>query len=146
LVMPFFLKNLGIKKIMLIGMAAWAARYFAFAFGDAGPSIWMLYGGIILHGVCYDFFFVTGRIYVDQKAAARFRGAAQGFLAFVTLGVGYFIGAIVSGKVVDRYTVASGGTAGHDWNSIWMVPAVMAVVVFVVFAVFFRERAEPLVD
>ena len=138
LAMPFLLLKLGIKRILLVGMAAWTLRYVMFAFGNVDANLWMLYAGIILHGVCYDFFFVTGQIYVDQRAPAAIRGAAQGFLAFVTLGAGLFVGALVSGKIVDKYTLAGGG---HDWNSIWMVPAVMAAVVFVVFAIFFHERA-----
>ena len=139
LVMPLFLVRLGVKRMMLIGMGAWAARYLLFAYGDAGALVPLLYGGIILHGICYDFFFVTGQIYVDQRANARIRAAAQGFLAFATLGVGYFIGAIVSGRVVQAYASA-GGTA-HDWRSIWLVPASAAAGVLVMFALAFREKA-----
>jgi nucleoside transporter len=140
LVMPLFLVRLGVKRMMLIGMGAWALRYVLFAFGDAGALVPLLYGGIILHGICYDFFFVTGQIYVDQRANARIRAAAQGFLAFATLGVGYFIGAIVSGRVVQAYASA-GGTA-HDWRSIWLVPTSAAAAVLVLFALAFREKAE----
>ena len=139
LVMPWFLLRLGVKKMLLIGMGAWAARYVLFAFGDAGALVPLLYGGIILHGICYDFFFVTGQIYVDQRANVRIRAAAQGFLAFATLGVGYLIGAIVSGRVVQAYASA-GGTA-HDWRSIWLVPATAAAAVLVLFALAFREKA-----
>jgi len=139
LVMPVFLVRLGVKRMMLIGMGAWALRYLLFAFGDAGALVPLLYGGIILHGICYDFFFVTGQIYVDQRANARIRAAAQGFLAFATLGVGYFIGAIVSGRVVQAY--ASAGGAAHDWRSIWLVPASAAAGVLVLFALAFREKA-----
>jgi nucleoside transporter len=134
ILMPWFLIRLGVKKIMLIGMAAWAARYFLFANGGLGANVWMLYLGILLHGVCYDFFFVTGQIYVDQQAGERIRAAAQGFIAFVTMGVGNFIGAWASGRVVERYATAG----GHDWNAIWMVPAVGAAVILVVFALLFR--------
>jgi nucleoside transporter len=133
--LPWFLFRLGVKRILLIGMAAWAARYALFARGDAHDMIWMLYLGILLHGVCYDFFFVTGQIYTDEQAGPRIRAAAQGFLAFLTQGVGYLIGAYVSGTVVNSYTIAAGG---HDWRSIWLVPATMAVVVLGVFAVLFR--------
>jgi nucleoside transporter len=139
LVMPLFFARLGVKWMLLIGMAAWSARYFLFAFGDTGGMAWMLYLGILLHGICYDFFFVTGQIYVDRRAGVRIRAAAQGFLAFVTLGVGYFIGAIVSGRVVEAYTL-EGAVVTHAWRSIWVVPAVGAAVVMVLFALFFRER------
>jgi nucleoside transporter len=137
LIMPFMLVRLGIKNVMMIGMAAWSLRYVLFGFGDAGSLIWMLYLGIILHGICYDFFFVTGQIYVDQKADLRIRGAAQGFIAFVTLGVGMYIGAWASGAVVDAYTLPDGT---RNWDAIWMVPAVGAGVVLLIFAVFFRPE------
>ena len=143
LLLPLALTRLGVKKIMLIGMAAWALRYFMFAIGNVGSLVWMLYLGILLHGVCYDFFFVTGQIYVDQQAGPKIRAAAQGFIAFVTLGVGLFIGSWVSGKVVDAYAVTGpSGVATHDWRSIWMIPAIGAAVILVVFALLFRPRAE----
>ena len=96
LVMPWFFKRLGVKYMLLVGMAAWTTRYVLFAYGDAGAQVWMLYGGILLHGICYDFFFVTGQIYVDRRAPADLRAAAQGLIAFVTLGVGMFIGSWAS--------------------------------------------------
>jgi nucleoside transporter len=140
LVMPVLLVRLGVKKMLLIGMAAWAVRYVFFAYGDAGPSVWMLYGGILLHGVCYDFFFVTGQIYVDQRADVRIRAAAQGLIAFVTLGVGMFIGAWASGQIVAAYALEAGG---HDWQTIWLVPAAAAAAVLVLFALFFRPDQQP---
>src|SRR5436190_5208399 len=130
LVMPWFFRRLGVKYMLLVGMAAWTARYLLFAYGDNGPLVWMLYAGILLHGICYDFFFVTGQIYVDRKAPADLRAAAQGFIAFVTLGVGMFIGSWASGKVVDMFATPG----GHDWHQIWLVPAAGALVVLLLFA------------
>jgi nucleoside transporter len=134
LVMPWFFRRLGIKWMLLVGMLAWTARYTFFAFGTHADLVWMLYAGILLHGICYDFFFVTGQIYVDTKAPGDLRAAAQGFIAFVTLGVGMFIGSWASGRVVDAFAVAG----GHDWHRIWMVPAGGAAFVLVLFALFFR--------
>jgi len=142
LVMPWFFRRLGIKYMLLAGMAAWAARYLLFAGGNNGPLVWMLYAGIILHGVCYDFFFVTGQIYMDREAPDHLRAAAQGFIAFATLGVGMFIGSWLSGKVVDAFSVAAVSETHHMWNRIWLVPAAGAAAVLVLFAMFFRASEE----
>ena len=142
LVMPWFFRRLGIKYMLLTGMAAWAARYLLFAGGNNGPLVWMLYAGIILHGVCYDFFFVTGQIYVDGKAPGDLRAAAQGFIAFATLGVGMFIGSWLSGRVVDAFAVASGPATHHLWDRIWLIPAAGAAAVLILFAVLFRTPEE----
>jgi nucleoside transporter len=143
LVMPWFFRRLGVKYMLLVGMAAWTARYLMFAYGNNGDLVWLLYGGILLHGICYDFFFVTGQIYVDRKAPSDLRAAAQGLIAFVTLGVGMFIGSWVSGRVVDSFaTVASDGTAAHAWDRIWLVPAAGAAIVLVLFAVLFQSDRE----
>jgi nucleoside transporter len=136
--LPVLLLRFGIKNILLLGMAAWGARYLLFAYGDTGPNAWMLYVGILLHGVCYDFFFVTGQIYVDQRAGLRIRAAAQGFLTLVTQGVGYLIGSVVSGLVVQRFAHAAGG---HDWRAIWLYPALGAALILLVFAFLFRPGA-----
>jgi nucleoside transporter len=138
LLMPFFFVRLGVKNMLLVGMAAWMARYLFFAFGDNHALVWMLFLGILLHGVCYDFFFVTGQIYVDGRAPLHIRAAAQGFITFVTYGVGMFIGSYLSGWVVDQYVTAG----GHDWRTIWLIPAAMAFAVLVLFAAFFSNRQE----
>ena len=139
LVMPSFFRRLGVKNMLIVGMAAWAARYLLFAYGNNGSLVWMLYSGILLHGICYDFFFVTGQIYVDQKAPPNLRAAAQGLIAFVTLGLGMFIGSWVSGRIVDAFALPGGG---HAWEKIWIVPAAMAGAVLLLFAAFFKSALE----
>jgi nucleoside transporter len=135
LLMPWCFRRMGVKVMLLVGMAAWAARYMFFAYGNASALMWMLYAGILLHGVCYDFFFVTGQIYVDKKAPIEVRAAAQGLIAFVTLGVGWFLGSWASGRVVDAFAT----NPGHDWHRIWLVPAAGAAAVLLLFALFFRS-------
>jgi nucleoside transporter len=139
LVMPFFFRRLGVKWMLLIGMFTWALRYVLFASGDGGALVWMVYLGIIVHGICYDFFFVTGQIYVDKKAPLHIRAAAQGFIAFVTLGVGMFVGSYLSGWVVDQYTYTQRGAQLHTWQPIWLIPAAFSAGVLVLFALFFRS-------
>jgi len=144
LIMPWMLVRLGVKRMLLVGMAAWTARYLLFAWGNADTLAWMLYSGILLHGICYDFFFVTGQIYVDQQADVRIRAAAQGLIAFVTLGVGMFIGAWSSGQIVQAYATASaGGIVSHAWASIWIIPAAAAAAVLVLFALAFKPEKTP---
>ena len=139
LLLPWFLRRFGVRWILLIGMAAWSLRYFLFGHGNSGPLMWMLYAGILLHGICYDFFFVTGQIYVDQQAGVKIRAAAQGFIAFITQGLGLFIGGWLSGRVVDAYR--TGET--HNWLAIWNVPAIGALVILIVFAFLFRPTSQP---
>ena len=140
LLMPWFIVRLGIKRMLLVGMAAWTTRYLLFAYGNAGSGMWMLYLGLLLHGVCYDFFFVTGQIYVDKQADVRIRAAAQGFIALVTLGAGQAIGSWLSGRVVDMYATGTGAAVQHDWRAIWIVPAVGALGVLLIFAALFKPN------
>jgi nucleoside transporter len=137
LLLPFFLSRFGTKVVLLIGMAAWGARYLLFANGNVGDAAWMLYAGILLHGICYDFFFVTGQIYVDQRAGVKIRAAAQGFITFITQGLGYLVGSLASGLVVQQFAHPSG--TGHDWPAIWLRPAVGAAVILILFALVFRN-------
>lgn len=135
LLMPLFFVRLGVKKMLAIGMIAWVARYLFFAFGNADSNYWMLIAGIVLHGICYDFFFVTGQIYTDRLAGEKFKSAAQGFITLATYGVGMLIGSIISGMVVDKYAV----DGGHLWYNIWIIPASIAAVVVLLFLIFFKD-------
>ncbi len=138
LVMPFFFIRLGVKWMLAIGMLAWVLRYglFAGAWAGAGGDhiTWMILGGIILHGICYDFFFVTGQIYTERTAPPEVRAQAQGFLVLVTQGVGMLIGNQVFGRLVDHYS----GDEGTDWQTVWAIPAAFALLVLVVFVLLFK--------
>lgn len=133
--MPFFFVRLGIKKMLLIGMLAWVIRYLLFGWGDAGSGMWLLYGGIILHGICYDFFFVTGQIYTDQKAGEKIRSSAQGMITLATYGVGMLVGFWLAGLIAEHYKTAQ----GHDWTSIWMIPAGISALILIAFLLFFKD-------
>lgn len=134
---PFMFNRIGVKNMLLLGMVAWILRYVCFAYGNTGANEWMLYAGIILHGVCYDFFFVTGYMYTEKKAGAQIKNAAQGLFTFATYGVGMFIGTWFSGVIVDKYVVTP---TTHNWTNIWYVPAGIAAAVLVYFLLFFREK------
>jgi nucleoside transporter len=136
LAIPFLFNRIGVKNILLIGILAWILRYVLFAYGYGEPNGWMIYLGIILHGVCYDFFFVTGYMYSEKKAGEKNKNAAQGLFTFATYGLGMVIGTWFSGLVADHYVVGE----GHDWQSIWLIPAAIAAAVLLYFIFFFRER------
>jgi nucleoside transporter len=140
LLMPLFFVRLGVKRMLIIGMAAWVLRYVLFAIAAPSAVFWLIAGGILLHGVCYDFFFVTGQIYVDKKSTPAIRGQAQGFLVLVTYGVGMFIGAQVAGKVFNRFLAGAPSLTLAQWADFWWLPAGFAAVVLLFFAVMFRER------
>jgi nucleoside transporter len=137
LLLPFFLKRFGLKKTLIAGMAAWVLRYILFAYGDTGQGVWMLFLGILLHGICYDFFFVTGQIYTDQKAGEKFKSAAQGLITLATYGLGMLIGFWLAGKIYNNYALTEGG---YNWQMIWLIPAGIAAVVMVIYAVLFKEE------
>ncbi len=134
LLVPFFFRKLGVKKMLMVGMFFWVARYVLFAEADAQTHA-LLFLGVLFHGICYDFFFVTGQLYVDKAAPDDVRSGAQGFIAFVTLGAGMFVGGLLNGWWNARQT-----TDGVlDWPAVWYFPAIMAAVVLVVFALAFKE-------
>jgi nucleoside transporter len=143
LTLPFFFKQIGVKYTLVLGMLAWVVRYLCFGFGNADSLMWTLYLGIVLHGICYDFFFVTGQVYVDMKAPQALRAAAQGLIIFITYGIGMFVGSWICGRVVDMYATTSAGVVAHNWRSIWMVPAVFALFVLVFFLFGFRTEKNP---
>ena len=145
LLIPWFFRRLGIKGMLTAGMAAWVLRYALFAFGGVGDRMWMLWAGILLHGICYDFFFVTGQIYIDLKAPEAMRAAAQGLITFITYGLGMFVGSWASGVIVEHYALPGvGGATAHDWQPIWLMAGGAALVVLVLFLLTFRERDSPL--
>lgn len=137
LVLPVFLRRFGLKLTLLVGMAAWVLRYLGFAFGNSEGGFFLLLLGIALHGICYDFFFVSGQIYTDSKAGEKIKNAAQGMITLATYGVGMMIGFAVAGSVADMYTTAA---AGRDWSSIWLIPAGLAAAVFVLYALLFKNE------
>jgi nucleoside transporter len=140
--MPFFFIRLGVKWMLVVGMGAWVLRYALFAMAAPDAVFWMIVGGILLHGICYDFFFVTGQIYVDKKSTPAIRGQAQGFLIFVTYGVGMLIGAQVAGNVYNSFLGDAPALTLDQWQSFWWIPAAFAAAVMVFFAVTFRDRVE----
>ena len=138
LAIPFLFNTIGVKNMLLLGITAWLLRYLCFAFGNADANLWMLYAGIILHGICYDFFFVTGYMYTEKKAGEKIKNAAQGLFTFATYGLGMFIGTWFSGFTSEYYTVEG----VYQWQSIWMIPAYISVAVLIYFILFFKEKLQ----
>jgi len=145
LLLPIFLRRFGYKVTIFMGIACWAVRYFALSGSVAAGAAQtaLIFTAILLHGCCYDFLFIAGQLYVDDEANERIRGAAQGFIAFILWGVGAFVGTWLAGRVMDSNKLAvPQGSIAHDWSSIWMTPAWLAVGVLAVFLVFFRDPAK----
>jgi nucleoside transporter len=136
LLLPLAYRKLGVKSILIIGLVAWIIRFLFFGYGDANVSVWMLYTAIVLHGVCFDFFFVTGQIYTDLKAGEKIKSQAQGLITLATYGIGMFVGSVIAGKVKDIYTT-DGIT---NWTKVWLVPTGIATVVLLLFILFFNDR------
>jgi nucleoside transporter len=142
LAMPFIFRRVTVKAILVAGLFAWSLRYGLLAYGNAGPGIWMFYVAILLHGICFDFFFMTGQLYTDQEAPAKLRGTAQGFLTFVTYGVGMFIGSLLSGVTVDIFTSGTGASVTRDWRAFWLTSAAGAFVILLLVAALFQSKSK----
>src|SRR5688572_24685633 len=140
LLLPLAYRKLGIKWILVVALVAWIIRFLCFGYGNATSAEWMLYMGILLHGICFDFFFVSGMIYSDQKAGDRIKSQAQGLISLATYGLGMLIGSLVAGYVQKMYTTGVGDNAITNWTNVWLVPAGIAVVVLLLFLVFFNEK------
>jgi nucleoside transporter len=138
LLMPWFFRKFSLKSILLMGLGAWALRYAMLAYGNANELMWLFYGAIILHGICFDFFFVTGLLYTDQEAPPHLRGAAQGFVMFLTYGLGIFLGSNFSGWTIDFFTTP----AGRDWKSFWLTSAGSALFLLLLLALFFHSKGK----
>lgn len=137
LLLPWFFTKFGFKKTLIVGMLAWVLRYLLFAYGNAGEGAFMLIIGIALHGICYDFFFVSGQIYTDSKAGEKVKSAAQGLITLATYGLGMLIGFWIAGKIVDQNVIEAGG---HVWNKIWIFPSIFAAVVLLLYAIVFKNE------
>jgi MFS family permease len=133
LVMPAMFKVVTVRGVLLIGLASWAARYLLLAFGSADTGIWMFYLAILLHGACYDFFFVAGQLYTDQEAPGHLRSSAQGFITFMTYGIGMFLGSVLSGYARDYFPT---------WQSFWLSSATMSGLIFLMVFLFFRTNVK----
>ena len=142
LLLPIFLKRYGIKISLIVGMLAWVVRYVLFAYGDIGENAWMLIFGVILHGICYDFFFVSGQIYTDYKAGDKFKSSAQGLITLATYGLGMLVGFRLAGYITDQFIISS----GHNWTQIWIIPSGFALFVLLFFILTFKNEKIKLKD
>ena len=140
LLMPYFFIRLGVKWMLGVGMLAWVARYGLFALGATDEVSWMIITGIALHGICYDFFFVTGQIYVDKKSTPEVRGQAQGLIVLITYGVGMLIGAQLAGQLYNSFLGTADALTLSQWHDFWWIPAIFAAVVMIIFVIFFDDR------
>jgi nucleoside transporter len=138
LLIPFILSRLGVKSILMMGLAAWSVRYLLLAYGNPYGGMWMFYAAILLHGICYDFFFMTGQLYTDQEAPAHLRSAAQGLITFLTYGLGMSIGSLLAGRAVDYFTHTIQATTVTNWQAFWSTPALVAFFILLLIAAFFR--------
>jgi nucleoside transporter len=143
LALPIFFSRFGFKKTILVGMLAWALRYVLFAFGNAGSLSFMLLVGIALHGVCYDFFFVSGQIYTNSKAGERYKSAAQGLITLATYGVGMLLGFMIAGKITDVYKLAD---HEYDYKMVWLIPAAIAFAVMIIFMLLFNDEKKKAIN
>lgn len=141
-VLPLLLRWMSVRNVLITGMLAWSIRYALLAYGNASNLVWMFYVAILLHGVCYDFFFVTGQLYTDQEAPAHLRSAAQGLVTFLTYGVGMFIGSLISGTTIDHFTSTIGDVVTRNWQSFWLSSSLASFVVLLLIVFFFRSRAK----
>ena len=145
LMIPFLYVRFGIKKMVMIGLIAWVVRYTLFAYGDGDTLIAFFYTGILLHGVCYDFFFVTAQIYIDKRAPRNLRSSVQGFFVFLTWGVGWLIGSYIAGILLQTFQITDASSQqviGHNWKYMMLTPAAIALVVTILFAVLFKNEKE----
>lgn len=142
LVLPLLLRWMSVRNILITGMLAWSVRYALLAYGNATTAVWMFYVAILLHGICYDFFFVTGQLYTDQEAPVHLRSAAQGLITFLTYGVGMTIGSLISGTTIDYFTHTVGDVVTRNWQAFWLTSSLSAFVVLLLIAVFFRNRTK----
>ena len=142
LLMPFILRRVTVRSILIMGLLAWSVRYMLLAYGNPYGGIWMFYVVILLHGICYDFFFMTGQLYTDQEAPPNLRSAAQGLITFLTYGVGMLIGSLIAGRTVDYFTHTAGGVVTRNWQSFWISSSLSAFVILLLIAIFFRSHSK----